>query len=76
MSNVIQFPKVEVHRCKTAKEAESHFHHVSNGAAKSLCTKRLGKGQWLVTIVFWPSAKTDAEIAAENLTREVARWNA
>lgn len=63
MSNVYKFTKT-THKCKSAKEAESHFHLLADGAAKCIHVVRSNK-KWVVTVERWKAERmTDEEVAA------------
>jgi hypothetical protein len=61
MSNVYKFTKT-THKCKSAKEAESFFPLLAEGAAKCIHVVRIDK-KWVVTVERWKAERmTDEEV--------------
>ena len=72
MSNVLAFPRIETHRCKTAKEAKEILKPLASGLAKNAQTVKHGK-TWVIRIEYWEPCDI-TQLAVANLSKEVARW--
>lgn len=75
MSNVFKFTKT-VHRCDSAKEAESFFPLLADGTARNIHVVRNKKREWLVTVVKWKAERMTQDeinaIASELMAKAVA----
>lgn len=68
MSNVLSFPRIETHRCKTAKEAKEILKPLANGLAKGAQAVKHGK-TWVIRIEYWEPCDI-MHLAVANASKE------